>query len=110
MLSSLAARSMFCIHKQPSTRNFSGSDFAVVGDGIEARTALDLCRQLLAAGANPDAAFICYRGDQVALRIRSVGEGAKLTIREDGLRVVAWRAFSERDVSPPMRQNNEVVS
>lgn len=82
-----------------------GSDCAVVGD-IKARNALDLCRELIAAGAHPDAALLCYRGDQVALRIRTIGEGAKLTIREDGLRVVAWRPFSHRDVSPPMRKND----
>lgn len=85
-----------------------GSDRVVVDD-IEARTALDLCRKLLAAGADPDAALVCYRGNQVALRIHTIGEGAKLAIREDGLRVVQWKAFSNRDVSPPMRQIEKAV-
>jgi hypothetical protein len=85
-----------------------GSDCAVFGN-IRSRTALDLCRQLLAAGADPKSTLLCYRGDQVALRIRTIGEGAKLAIREDGLRVVPWKAFSQRDVSPPMRQIEKAV-
>lgn len=86
-----------------------GSDRAVV-DNIKARSALDLCRALIAAGVNRDAALVCYRGDRIALRIRRIDEGAKLTIREDGLRVVQWKAFSGGDLSPFMRQNDEVVS
>jgi hypothetical protein len=86
-----------------------GSDVAVAGN-IKARNALDLCRDLLALGADPNAALLCYRGNQLVLRIRAIGEGAKLTVREDGLRVVPWKAFSRRDVSPPMRQNDGAVS
>jgi hypothetical protein len=43
---------------------------------------LTLCRQLLAAGLDPDQALEVYRGTTLALRVRSIGEGAKLTVRE----------------------------
>jgi hypothetical protein len=81
---------------------------AVLGK-IKAANALDLCRALVSAGFDPNAALVCHRGNKVALRIRTIGEGAKLTIREDGLRVVPWKAFSHRDVAAPMRQIEKAV-
>jgi hypothetical protein len=44
--------------------------------------ALVLCRQLLTAGANPDTAVTVYREGVLALRIRSIGEGARLTVKD----------------------------
>src|ERR1700730_7046435 len=81
-----------------------GSDVVVAGD-IKADGAFDLCRRLLAAGANPAAELVCFRDGRPALRIRSIGDGARLTVREtatDGPRVVAWKAFQARDVSAPV--------
>jgi hypothetical protein len=44
--------------------------------------ALELCRKLLAAGVSPATALHVYRGDDVlALQIRSIGEGAELTVK-----------------------------
>src|SRR5262245_9091203 len=57
--------------------------------------ALALCRQLLAAGLNPDQALEVYRGATLALRIRSIGEGAQLTVRDDNRgtpRFIAYRS------------------
>jgi len=88
-----------------------GSDTAIA-DGITARGALELCRRLVEAGADPDAELLCYRSGVLALRIASIARGARLTIREtaiDGPRVVRWKAFRSRDVSAPMRQIKEVV-
>jgi hypothetical protein len=43
---------------------------------------LALCRKLVAAGVPPDWALQVYRGDRLALLIRSIGDAAKLTVRE----------------------------
>jgi len=90
------------------TAQLVGNDIAVA-DNITANGALDLCRRLLTAGAKPNAELICYRGEQIALRVRSIGAGAKLTVREDGLRVVPWKAFSRRAAASPIRQTCEGV-
>lgn len=44
---------------------------------------LALCRALIKAGHDPDTPLEAYRGDVLCLRVRSIGEGAKLTV-EDG--------------------------
>jgi hypothetical protein len=72
-----------------------GSDQAIAGD-IVASGALELCRRLLAAGANPAAELVCFRNGTLALRIKSIGAGARLTVREtskDGPRFATWRPF-----------------
>ena len=69
-----------------------------------------LCRALLAAGANPNSRLECFRGSVLALTVKSVGIGAKLTIREtvtDGPRVVRWKPLQDRDVFVPVRQNDD---
>jgi hypothetical protein len=43
---------------------------------------LRLCRALLKAGHNPASPLHCYRGMVLALTITSIGEGARLTVRE----------------------------
>jgi hypothetical protein len=45
--------------------------------------ALKLCRMLVAAGHDPDEPAEVYRGSTLRLRIRSIGEAAKLTVKED---------------------------
>jgi hypothetical protein len=72
-----------------------GSDIAVF-DNITGRGALDLCRRLIVAGVDPDAELHCYRDGVIALRIKSVGAGAKLTVHETasgGPRFSTWRPF-----------------
>lgn len=44
---------------------------------------LDLCRQLVAAGHNPAEPAQVYRGQTLALHIRSIGEATGLTVKED---------------------------
>jgi hypothetical protein len=51
----------------------------IIGRGEAA--ALELCRKLLAAGISPATALHVYRGDVLALRIRSIGEGGELTVK-----------------------------
>jgi hypothetical protein len=44
--------------------------------------ALVLCRELLAAGANPDAALAVYRNGVLSLRVRSIREGAQFAVED----------------------------
>jgi hypothetical protein len=81
----------------PLYASLTGDDTCTAA-GITARShapALALCRQLLAAGLDPDQALEVYRGATLALRIRSIGEGAQLTVKEDNRgtpRFVAYRS------------------
>jgi hypothetical protein len=43
---------------------------------------LALCRRLIEAGHDPAARLEAYRGTTLCLRVRSIGEGARLTVRE----------------------------
>src|SRR5262249_327509 len=43
---------------------------------------LAMCWELLAAGANPNTALAIYRSGVLALRIRSIREGASLTVED----------------------------
>jgi hypothetical protein len=43
--------------------------------------ALDLCRRLFTHGVDPQTPLHVYRGDVLALQIRSIGEGAELTVK-----------------------------
>jgi hypothetical protein len=45
---------------------------------------LGLCRQLLAAGLDPDQAMDVYRGATLALRVRSLRQAARLEINGHG--------------------------
>src|SRR5215475_6732494 len=58
-----------------------------IGAGITARGAapvLALCRELLAAGLDPDTAMEVYRAGTLALRVRSLSEGARLSVKTAG--------------------------
>ena len=64
-----------------------GSDRCEAG-GISVCTAapvLAVCRKLMAAGHNPRRPLHVYRGNVLALRVRSIGEGAQLAIAGDGV-------------------------
>jgi hypothetical protein len=85
----------------PIRAKLIGSDHCEA-DGIVGRghaPVLGLCRALLEAGYDPRRPLHAYRGDTVALKIRSIGEGAAYTV-EDNRRGTAsfrrWRNPSER--------------
>jgi hypothetical protein len=61
---------------------------------------LTLCRQLLAAGLDPDTALEVHRGALLALRVRSIGEAAGLEINSHG---TAFVALHKRRAASPMR-------
>ena len=57
-------------------------------EGISVRAAapvLALCRKLVTAGHDPERPLHAYRGNVLALRVRSIGEGAQLAIAGDGV-------------------------
>jgi hypothetical protein len=88
-----------------------GSNEAVAA-GITGRGALDLCRRLIANGVDPHTELLCFRDGQLALRIRRIGDGARLTIREsavDGPRFTIWKPFRHRAVAPSIRLNEAAV-
>lgn len=79
---------------------------------------LALCRALIEAGHDPAIPLEAYRGNTLCLRVRSIGEGAALSVSEatnDGKpRFVAYRAGPldrEADVGgqAPVRQMAESV-
>ena len=43
----------------------------------------ELCRKLVAAGFNPASPLEAWRGETLSLRVRSIGEGARLTVADD---------------------------
>jgi hypothetical protein len=80
--------------------------------GITARGAapvLELCRKLVAAGQDPTTALHAFRGDVLALRVRSIGEGAGLTVEDNRFGTPVFRRWRDRGVgvgsAPPVRRN-----
>jgi hypothetical protein len=60
-------------------------DDTCTADGITARAhapALALCRKLIEAGYDPDRPLHAYRGETLSLRIRSIAEGARWTVKD----------------------------
>jgi hypothetical protein len=93
----------------------TGCDTARSGDLAARGTSpiFNLCRLLVAAGADPSEPLECYRDGKLALRVKSIGAGAGFTIREtdtEGPRVVRWKAWTSREVMPPVRQNGQRVN
>jgi hypothetical protein len=57
-----------------------------------------LCRALQAAGLNADHALECYRGDTLALRVRSI-QGARLTVQDNRLGRPVFASWRDRPAS-----------
>ena len=89
-----------------------GHDRAQAGD-IVARgrsPVFALCRAMLAAGANPNSKLECFRGSVLALTVKTIGIGAKLTIKENdwvGPKVVPYEPFSPDRVGRHARQSDD---
>jgi hypothetical protein len=65
-----------------------------------------MCRKLVAAGFDPTAPLEAWRGPTLCLRIRSIGEAAKLTVRSagNGSPILAWEHGAEGAGPPPIRK------
>jgi hypothetical protein len=70
-----------------------------------------LCRKLVEAGHDPSLPMVVKRGDIVALRVRSIGEAAKLTVsdRKGPPKFVEWKPIERAAISSPMRDSGEDV-
>ena len=70
---------------------------------------LALCRRLIAAGHHPSAPLEAYRGSTLCLRVRSIGEGGRLTVEESNIgrpRFVRHRRRMS-GAAPPVEPNGE---
>jgi hypothetical protein len=82
------------VNHTPIRATLSGDDIATAFD-ISAQSSgpvLALCRQLVAAGHDPAMPLHAYRGDTLALIIRSIGEAANLEINGKGTGFVTRHA------------------
>jgi hypothetical protein len=65
---------------------------------------LGICRKLIEAGYDPATPLEAWRGDVLALRVRSIGDAAALTVDEhNGTCFAKWKPFCHTAVSPRMR-------
>jgi hypothetical protein len=77
--------------------------------GITVRSSspvLSLCRKLIDAGHDPSTPLEAYRGDTLALRVKSIGQGARLEVNGEG---TGFRAVRQPDAAPPMRYFREAA-
>jgi hypothetical protein len=69
---------------------------------------LALCRTLLATGFDPAQSLEIYRGNALALRVRSIGEAARLTVEDSRLGQPRFRRWRDRQASdgaaPPVAE------
>jgi hypothetical protein len=85
--------------RDPIIAAITGSDSAVVMS-ISVRSTsplLCLCRALLRAGTDPNRPLRAFRGDVLALTIRSLADGARLEVNQHGTGFTARR---ERRAAP----------
>jgi hypothetical protein len=86
-------------------------DDTAIALGITARSStpvIRLCQQLLDAGHDPHTRLHVYRGQTLALTVRSIGEGARLIINSRGTafnraREVRTRSLVSRKLKPNVR-------
>jgi len=76
---------------------------------------LKLCRRLVEAGHDPAARLEVYRGAVLALTVKSIGEGAGLSVADDTLgrpKFRRWRGPRGSGAAPPIAQpeNSEPVT
>jgi hypothetical protein len=86
------------------TATLSGDDRAIA-EGITATgpsPILALCRKLIDAGSDPARWLYAYRGDTLALTVRSIGKAARLEVNHRGTGFVAR---CEGRSSPSIAQN-----
>jgi hypothetical protein len=68
---------------------------------------LGLCRLLVSVGFDPTCGMEAYRGSILCLKIRSIGEAARLEINGHGS---GFCAFPERRTAPPVRKSHPSLS
>ena len=63
---------------------------------------LELCRRLIEAGRHPASPLEAWRGQTLALRVKTLAAGARLTVDENRMDYRPYRAFSHAPVTPPV--------
>jgi hypothetical protein len=84
-----------------------GSDTATA-EGLSVTSGapvLKLCRALLEAGHDSSTPLEAYRGETLCLRVRSIGEGAKLTVQPNMTGRPVFVAYRASGIASPVRQN-----
>jgi len=77
---------------------------------VASAPALGICRKLIEAGYDPATPLEAWRGDVLALRVRSIGDGAALTVDEhNGTRLAKWKPFCRSAVSPRIARREGTV-
>jgi hypothetical protein len=56
---------------------------------------LAMCRELVAANYDPARPLEAYRGDMLCLKVRSIGEGAKYTVKDSSAGTPSLRRHQE---------------
>jgi hypothetical protein len=74
--------------------------------GTGSSPVLALCRALVEAGHDPRRPLHAYRGAALALKVRSIGEGATLRVATHG---VGFERISGCTEGPPVRQSAPAV-
>jgi hypothetical protein len=85
-----------------------GNDTASIGDIVVTgrAPALALCRKLVELGYDPSIPLHVYRDGTLAIRVASIGAGAKLTVDEStGCRFAKWKAPPTPESASPVRLN-----
>jgi hypothetical protein len=94
---------------QPIHADLAGNDRAIaLGLAVQAHTPiLSLCRKLIEVGCDPARALHVFRHTILALVVRSIGEGARLTVKTagNGCPIFALDAAWEGAAPPPERPN-----
>jgi hypothetical protein len=82
-----------------------GSDICTaLGLTVEVRQpVLAMCRALITAGHDPASRLDAYRGDVLCLRVRSIGQGARLRVATHGR---GFERLPECTAASPMRQSD----
>jgi hypothetical protein len=87
----------------PIRAEITGSDACTaLGTAVHGTApVLKLCELLVAAGHDPAARLEAYRGDTLCLKVRTIGEGARLRVAPHG---VGFECLPACTAAPPMRQ------
>jgi hypothetical protein len=90
----------------PVRAELIGDDTCVAAGQVVKATApvLAMCRRLIAAGHDPGTPLEAWRGEVMALRVRSLGGGARLIVKSgsDGVPRFVLRSAAASPVAPRM--------
>jgi hypothetical protein len=96
-------------HAQPIRAAIDRNTCTALGITVHgAAPVLALCRKLLEAGHDPSLPLHAYRGDVLALKVRSIGEGAQLRVSPHGVGFVYGADVDEQQPRPFVEPTEEL--